>query len=742
MSGHRRREWERPRSNSRSDWEGEESEGFVARGVRSADLQPSCVSAVVLETSEEVEDEGAEFTERDRDDEEDLGFWEEGDAVSRGGRDSQRGAPVEGGGRVSRGGRDSQRGAPAARRGAWRGRNGRSAAPNSTPKGRNFFAEEERQLTRSVLAISQDPITGNQQKSNAFWQRIYEHYDSYRPGPNRSARSLETKWGQIKHDVGDFVACHGQVCRTRKSGSSPTDILCMAKELYRSKHPKQLEFSFEHCWVLVREFPRWSEGWFPMKPAIPTKRKAASSGHDSHEAAPASSSVQVDQMDSNANTVLQDRPSGTKAAKREHKQGKVREGAMYAQAKATSDLASATLKKMALLEEQNLLILMTTPESQVTSPAAQQFLRIRQEEELEKLLQRREEDRDRKIKEAVEKEIADAETAKLELLRQAAAEAEQKETARQLREVAAGFSNDEEVEGLDSGEVSPQIQHGFSHEEGISGEYQQEEDEFECTPEVAGCSQVRDSQFHDVSVSGRAGQGAGTRAGQGLRGKGGRRGMARAGRQQSGGRTDAATLSSFAIDVREGSFVLGYGGGGRGNLQEGGWVGTEFVRNQNSGTVDAGNQAHSSSRLPSREGYFAERWGHGSGELGMGLGEFLDGVQVAHSSTLGGSRSQGLSAAGVFARASPAPTSTAPTSTAPTSTAPTHSRVPDSAGRGDHFLHDVYSQSRQWESVEQLEQLERENQAHDMHALDSRDSTDDIEEVNISLGLNGQTFYQ
>jgi hypothetical protein len=120
MSGHRRREWERPRSNSRSDWEGEESEGFVARGVRSADLQPSCVSAVVLETSEEVEDEGAEFTERDRDDEEDLGFWEEGDAVSRGGRDSQRGAP-------------------AARRGAWRGRNGRSAAPNSTPKGRNFF---------------------------------------------------------------------------------------------------------------------------------------------------------------------------------------------------------------------------------------------------------------------------------------------------------------------------------------------------------------------------------------------------------------------------------------------------------------------------------------------------------------------------------------------------------------------------------------------------------------------------
>jgi hypothetical protein len=83
-----------------------------------------------------------------------------------------------------------------------------------------------------------------------------------------------------------------------------------------------------------------------------------------------------------------------------------------------------------------------------------------------------------------------------------------------------------------------------------------------------------------VSVLGRALQGVGSRDGQGLRGKGGRRGMARTGRLQSGGRTDAATPSLFATDMRDGSFVLGYGGGGRGNLPQ------------------------SSSRLPSKEGYF------------------------------------------------------------------------------------------------------------------------------------------
>ena len=35
-------------------------------------------------------------------------------------------------------------------------------------KGKNFRVDEECQLTRSVLAILQDPIVGNQQKSSSF----------------------------------------------------------------------------------------------------------------------------------------------------------------------------------------------------------------------------------------------------------------------------------------------------------------------------------------------------------------------------------------------------------------------------------------------------------------------------------------------------------------------------------------------------------------------------------------------
>ena len=39
------------------------------------------------------------------------------------------------------------------------------ATTAKSTKGKNFVPDEERQLARSVLAISQDPIVGNQQKT-------------------------------------------------------------------------------------------------------------------------------------------------------------------------------------------------------------------------------------------------------------------------------------------------------------------------------------------------------------------------------------------------------------------------------------------------------------------------------------------------------------------------------------------------------------------------------------------------
>jgi hypothetical protein len=82
-------------------------------------------------------------------------------------------------------------------------------------------------VCRSVLHILQDPIVGNGQWREVFWDRIFTHYNQNWPSScgECPARSLETKWGTIKHDVSKFIGVYNQVVACRKSGASPDDVL-------------------------------------------------------------------------------------------------------------------------------------------------------------------------------------------------------------------------------------------------------------------------------------------------------------------------------------------------------------------------------------------------------------------------------------------------------------------------------------------------------------------------------------
>jgi hypothetical protein len=43
-------------------------------------------------------------------------------------------------------------------------------------KGKKFWKDEEEELCRSVLHVTQDHIVGNQQRAGVFWDRITTHY--------------------------------------------------------------------------------------------------------------------------------------------------------------------------------------------------------------------------------------------------------------------------------------------------------------------------------------------------------------------------------------------------------------------------------------------------------------------------------------------------------------------------------------------------------------------------------------
>ena len=133
------------------------------------------------------------------------------------------------------------------------------------------------------------------------------------------------------------------------------------------------------------------------------------------------------------------RPGGTKAAKEGQRADKVHEIAALTQAKAAEKMAEATLRKAASLEYHNMLLLFTAPMDQVTTPEAQEFIRLLREEELDKLRRRRADSaatelhlqREREAVEMAEAAQAREEAAKIAL--------EDEETLRQMRQARVDF---------------------------------------------------------------------------------------------------------------------------------------------------------------------------------------------------------------------------------------------------------------------------------------------------------------
>jgi hypothetical protein len=76
-----------------------------------------------------------------------------------------------------------------------------------------FPQDKERQLYRSYLHVSQDPINRSGQRATAFSERIWTHYKANRPigGEEGPARSLETEWGAVKRDCAKFAGMYKAV---------------------------------------------------------------------------------------------------------------------------------------------------------------------------------------------------------------------------------------------------------------------------------------------------------------------------------------------------------------------------------------------------------------------------------------------------------------------------------------------------------------------------------------------------
>jgi hypothetical protein len=93
-------------------------------------------------------------------------------------------------------------------------------------KGKNF-SNEECQLCKNFLHISQNLVIDNGQRTNVFWEGILVHYNHNRPGgcDERLRRLLEMKWRAIKYDMANFCNVFKAVVSSRELGTSTEDML-------------------------------------------------------------------------------------------------------------------------------------------------------------------------------------------------------------------------------------------------------------------------------------------------------------------------------------------------------------------------------------------------------------------------------------------------------------------------------------------------------------------------------------
>ena len=207
------------------------------------------------------------------------------------------------------------------------------ATGGRTKKGRNFCPEEEEQCCRSFMHTSTDARRGIGQKNAQFWINVATHYARHKleGGADRPARSLETKWSDIKQYVAKFSGCYQSVKDLNESGKCKDDVVLDAMSLYKQKCGKA--FVLKHCWLLLKTYPRFAAIFMG-------KRK--SQGFD----LPSKEGLHVDRRDllslngqapSTESPPAQTRPHGAKSSKNEHAHGKGKEQALRANAKATTD---------------------------------------------------------------------------------------------------------------------------------------------------------------------------------------------------------------------------------------------------------------------------------------------------------------------------------------------------------------------------------------------------------------------
>lgn len=120
-----------------------------------------------------------------------------------------------------------------------------------------FTAEETVSLCRAFVNVSEDPITGNNQRLNTFWTKVYAKFQelcvregSDGAGKLKSVNSLKTKFK--KSILPKVNHCLGVARSTpMASGENDDDYHTRLRDVYQIRHKKK--FAYSNCLEVLKK---------------------------------------------------------------------------------------------------------------------------------------------------------------------------------------------------------------------------------------------------------------------------------------------------------------------------------------------------------------------------------------------------------------------------------------------------------------------------------------------------------
>ncbi|KAF4027960.1 putative NAM-associated domain-containing protein [Phytophthora infestans] len=134
-----------------------------------------------------------------------------------------------------------------------------SSGPKLSTRGPNWIASEKKALAKAWVMVSNDDITGTDQTSNQFWERVTMKYNEFRP--RREPRFERPQSAVTKHrkllrlSVGKFCGCVAAIKALNQSGKTDEDQVDDAIAMYERE--QETYFDCLEAWRELRNEPKW-----------------------------------------------------------------------------------------------------------------------------------------------------------------------------------------------------------------------------------------------------------------------------------------------------------------------------------------------------------------------------------------------------------------------------------------------------------------------------------------------------